>query len=281
MNAKKRVGFMQGRLSPIRNAQIQAFPWDDWRREFEIGEQHGFGLMEWTLDQERLYENPLMNEAGQVEIRDLCALHGVRIASLTGDCFMQAPFWKSKGRERENRERDFLAVAVACSAVGVEMMVVPLVDNGTLENADQEDQLVNFLQRHCAVLCEQNVRVVFESDFAPLELARFIDRLDADWFGINYDIGNSAASGFKPEDEFSAYAHRIDNVHVKDRPLAGTTVPLGEGDADFGSVFSALGKIGYAGNYILQTARAKDADHAGVLCRYRDMSVEWMNTYGS
>ncbi len=281
MNAKKRVGFMQGRLSPMINAQIQAFPWDDWRREFVIGEQHGFGLMEWTLDQEGLYENPLMSEAGQIEIRDLCARHGFDIPSLTGDCFMQAPFWKSQGRECETRERDFLGVVAACSAVGIKMIVVPLVDNGKLENKNQEDHLVDFLQKHCAVLSEQNVRVVFESDFGATELARFIGRLDAGLFGVNYDIGNSAALGFKPADEFAAYARRIDNVHVKDRPLAGTTVPLGEGDADFESVFSALGKAGYVGNYILQTARAKDTDHAGVLCRYRDMSVEWINTYGS
>ena len=39
--------------------------------------------MEWTLDQERLYENPLMTPAGRDEIHQLMDRHGVRVLSLT------------------------------------------------------------------------------------------------------------------------------------------------------------------------------------------------------
>ena len=63
-----RVGFMQGRLSPIINGKIQEFPWDNWRREFEVGASLGFNIMEWTLDQEHLYQSPLMTKKGQLEI---------------------------------------------------------------------------------------------------------------------------------------------------------------------------------------------------------------------
>lgn len=281
MKHSKRIGFMQGRLSPLINGKIQAFPWSDWRHEFEIGEIHGFNLMEWTLDQDGLYDNPLMTEAGQSEIMDLCTRHGISISSLTGDCFMQAPFWKTRSSERKVLERDFIAVAAACSAVNISMIVVPLVDNGRLENAAQEDQLIDFLQGHAEYLEEHKLRVVFESDFGPDQLARFIGRLAPELFGINYDIGNSAALGFNPNEEYSSYGHRIINVHVKDRPLGGTTVALGKGSADFQSVFAGLAKFGYCGNYILQTARAADGDHAGVLSRYRDMIDVWIETYGS
>ncbi len=68
----------------------------------------------------------------------------------------------------------------------------------------------------------------------------------------------------------------IMNVHVKDRRLGGTTVPLGDGAANFESVFTALKRAGYTANFILQTARASDGDHVGVLCRYRDMTVDWL-----
>ena len=77
----------------------------------------------------------------------------------------------------------------------------------------------------------------FESDFDSENLSRFIARLDEEFFGINYDIGNSAALGFLPSKEFEAYGNRIVNVHIKDRPFGGTTVPLGTGDADFKTVF--------------------------------------------
>ena len=277
----EKIGFMQGRLSAIVDGRIQSFPWTCWQDEFEQGAKLGFGLMEWTLDQERLYENPLLTEAGQAEIRSLCQLYRFAIPSLTGDCFMQAPFWKAHGAERETLERDFIAIAKSCAAVGISMLVVPLVDKGRLENPEQEEILVAYLQRQAGFLADNGLRVVFESDFQPSELARFIGRLDSGLFAINYDIGNSAALGFNPSEEVAAYGSRIVNVHIKDRVLNGTTVPLGTGNADFEVVLAALAGIGYAGNYILQTARATDGDHAGVLCRYRDMAVAWLNRHAA
>lgn len=276
MNSRDRIGFMQGRLSPLIDGRIQTFPWPYWQNEFLIAEKHGFRLMEWTLDQDKLYENPLLTLVGQTEINVLRQRHGLVVASLTGDCFMQAPFWKAQGGEQKALQRDFLAVAEACTAVSISMIVVPLVDNGRLENAEHEDALIAFLQDHAGFFAEHGLKVVFESDFAPADLARFIDRLDPVLFGINYDIGNSAALGFNPSEEISAYGQRIINVHVKDRVLGGTTVPLGTGNADLPETVAALERLDYQGNYILQTARASDGDHAGVLRRYKTMVENWL-----
>jgi L-ribulose-5-phosphate 3-epimerase len=267
---------MQGRLSAIFDGRIQSFPWTCWQDEFEQGAKLGFGLMEWTLDQDRLYENPLLTKVGQAQIRSLCQRYQFDIASLTGDCFMQAPFWKVDGAERQALEQDFVAIVNSCAAVGISMLVIPLVDKGSLENPEQEEVLVSYLQSQAVLLIDKGLQVIFESDFQPLELARFIGRLDPVLFGINYDIGNSASLGFNPVDEILAYGSRIVNVHIKDRVLNGATVPLGTGNADFPTVFATLASSGYEGNFILQTARATDGDHAGALCRYRDMAIAWL-----
>lgn len=272
---------MQGRLSPLVGGKIQAFPASCWQEEFRTAQKLGFELMEWTLDQDKLYDNPLLTAAGQAEILELRSNCGVTVSSLTGDCFMQSPFWKTEDSELASLLEDFRAVAKACAAVGIVMMVVPLVDNGRLENRLQEDCLVDALTGESAFLLSLGVKVVFESDYEPAELARFIARLEPALFGINYDIGNSAALGMLPALEIAAYGDRILNVHIKDRMPGGTTVPLGTGNADFDSVFSALGRIGYAGKYILQTARAADDRHAEVLCRYRDMAVDWLARHGA
>ena len=276
MSDRARIGFMQGRLSPLVGGRIQSFPWDTWQDEFAKAESHGLHMMEWTLDQERLYENPLLTADGQERIRGLCRQHRFTIPSLTGDCFMQAPFWKSHGAARESLQRDFHAVAAACAAVGISMIVVPLVDNGRIDEPLQEETLVGHLRAQSAFLREHRLRIVFECDFAPAELARFIARLDPALFGVNYDIGNSAALGFDPEEELTAYGNRVVNVHVKDRLRGGTTVPPGTGNAQFEKVFAALARLGYAGNYILQTARAADGTHAQALVRYRDMTLNWL-----
>jgi L-ribulose-5-phosphate 3-epimerase len=267
---------MQGRLSDCVDGKIQAFPWRDWESEFANGAAIGLYLMEWTLDQERLHENPLMTKEGQEKIRVLCQHHDFAIPSLTGDCFMQAPFWKIDGQARTDLQSDFLAIGRACAAVGIRMIVVPLVDNGRLETAEQENVLIEFLLAQQSFLSQHNLQVIFESDFTPPDLARFIARLPVERFGINYDIGNSAALGFNPADEFAAYGARVVNVHVKDRILHGATVPLGTGNADFECVFGLLARQGYQGNVIMQTARAREGEHHIVLARYRDLVRGWM-----
>lgn len=270
------IGFIQGRLSPLVENKIQAFPAKHWQDEFRIASEYGFTSMEWTLDHDGLYENPLMLESGRRKIIALIQHYRLNIPSLTADFVMQKPFYKLGSKTK--LLQDLMSVISAASKVGVKFVVVPLVDNGSLESESQVYALHEGLQIVSPLLSESGVKLIFESDYPPAALSAFIDPLPAALFGINYDIGNSAALGFDPEEEIYAYGHRIDNVHVKDRILLGTTVPLGTGNADFELVFSLLGKVSYSGNYILQTARACDGHHVQTLCRYRDMTLEWLST---
>jgi hexulose-6-phosphate isomerase len=270
------IGFMQGRLSPQVDGKIQAFPWEKWREEFPAAEKIGLLLMEWTLDYDRLAENPLMTEAGQAEIRELSRKHHVKVVSLTGDIFMQMPFWRVGGAERTQRLAKFDAVAQACAKVGIRFIVVPLVDNGGMTNADEEAAVIEAFAGRADWLKAKGLAVVFECDYPPKKLADFIAKFPQGVFGINYDIGNSAALGYDSAEEIAAYFPRILNVHIKDRKLGGTTVPLGTGNARLAETISDLVRRGYRGFYILQTARAADGDHAGVLARYRDMARGWI-----
>lgn len=269
---------MQGRLSELVDGKIQAFPWRQWRDEFPLARELGFGAMEWTLDQARLHENPLLTAAGREEIRTLSSSHRVRVYSLTGDCFMQAPFFKARGAERTALLEDLNSILQACAAVGIRQVVFPLVDNGSIENEAQCEALRAGLLPLAGLLRARQMQIVFESDFPPARLAQFIASFPADVFGINYDIGNSAALGLDPAEELATCGTRVYNVHVKDRARGGTTVPLGEGDADFATVFRLLARLRYEGMFILQTARSADGDHAGVLVRYRDMVADWLTT---
>ncbi|MBF0195863.1 MAG: sugar phosphate isomerase/epimerase [Magnetococcales bacterium] len=274
----KDIGFIQGRLSPIIDGQIQAFPMEHWRDEFPLAEQHGFPCMEWTIgSQEPLLKNPLMIPEGRTEIRALCQKHKLQLTSLTGDCFMHSPFWKADGKKSEELLDDMSKIIAAAGELEIGYIVVPLVDNGQLENQQQMDNLFSGLEKMVDHLKEANTVFVFESDFTPDRLKKLIDQLDPQWFGINYDSGNSSALGYDPQEEISTYASRIYNVHVKDRLLGGTTVPFGEGNADLPKVFKLLEQHNYQGRYILQPARATDGDHAGALCRYRDQVKGWLS----
>jgi L-ribulose-5-phosphate 3-epimerase len=269
-----RIGFMQGRLSPPVAGKIQAFPARYWREEFLTGQRLGFARLEWTLDQEGLADNPLMTPPGRAEIEGLAHAHDVKVSSVTGDCFMQAPFWKCSGSARARLCATFESVIGASSKAGAKLVVVPLVDNGALTSQAEEEALLEGMQDATALLRKTGVRIAFESDYAPERLASFIARFPLDSFGINLDIGNSASLGWEPHSEIGLLGERIINVHVKDRPFGGATVPLGEGDADLATVFRLLTMQDYRGFLILQTARASDGDHAGVLGRYRLMVLD-------
>ncbi|MGY3234729.1 L-ribulose-5-phosphate 3-epimerase [Bradyrhizobium sp. USDA 4472] len=272
----QRIGFMQGRLSALVDGRIQAFPWTEWREEFPRAKALGLTRMEWTIDQDRLRENPLATEAGQSEIAILARENGLRIPSLTGDCFMQAPFWKVEGAVRDALVDDLDLLVAACSRIGIEFVVIPLVDNGKIERESESDTLKQVLIARRDQLAKRNVKIVFESDLPPRELARFMEAFPAEVFGINYDSGNSASLGYDSAEEIAAYAPRILNVHIKDRIRGGTTVPLGTGNADLAKTIRLIEQSGYKGQYILQTARAADGDHSGALAKYRDMTAGWI-----
>ena len=272
------IGFMQGRLSPIVDGKIQAFPWDHWKEEIVLAAQNNFFLMEWTLDQDRLYENPFMTKEGQTQILGLKMEYRFSIPSLTGDCYMQAPFYKTRDiKTKNNLQKDFDSILESCLKIGVKYVVMPLVDNGRMENREHENSLVDFLISRHQLLKRNKQCIVFECDYIPKEYKRFIDRLPRDCFGINYDIGNSASLDIPPSSEFSLYGDRILNVHIKDRLKGGTTVALGSGNADFNEVFNELKKINYRGNFILQTARANDGEHVKALVNYRSFLKQYTN----
>ena len=273
------IGFMQGRLVDQVNDQIQAFPMDDWEKEIDIAYKNNFSLMEWTLDQDNLYENPLMNKTGKKKIIKFISERKITINSLTGDCFMQQPFWKSDGKQRKCLEENFIDVCESCSSLGIKLIVIPIVDNGSFDNVNQEEYLLGFMTNLISFFKINNLKIIFELDLNPNKLINFINKFPDDIFGVNYDIGNSASLGFIPENEFKAYGHRILNVHVKDRLFKGATVPLGEGNADFEKVFYELKKINYKGNLILQTARASKGKHLEKLLSYKKIIHSLIKKY--
>ena len=236
----------------------------------------GFDQIEWTLDHVGLMNNPLMSREGRADMRRLTRRSKIRVTSVTMDNAMQAPFHKTKGALQHGLLEDFSAVVDACAAAKIKTLVFPLVDDGALENAQDEAALKMGLDIVFPVLARHQMRIAFESDFHPDRLAKFLSTYGTENFGLTYDIGNSAGLGFDPSEEFKAYGERIIHVHVKDRSKGGSTVPLGEGNARFDMVFDRLAAHDYHGDIILQTARADDDNHGGILATYRDMVLGWI-----
>lgn len=272
MRNPPKIGFMQGRLSPIINGRTQAFPFGSWQKEFEIASMNGFDLIEWTIDSVKFFENPLMSLDGRLKILELCRQYGIRIPSVTCDYFMENPPWLIGSNALKQNIVEILA---GMNKIGAKLLIIPLVDNASLKESRRLKVTRIFFESIVRHLQISDIRVAFETDLDPKHFAGFISDFDHRHFGINYDIGNSASLNYDPEKEFESYGERILNVHIKDRKIGGKTLPLGQGDADFLKVFRELRINNYHGNLILQTARASDNNHVKCLVEFREFTEKF------
>ena len=267
------IGMMQGRLSPIQNGRIQSFPLENWRSEIAEASQLNIQKIEWTIDSEEFSSNPLVSFSGGNEINLTINEWKTTVPSVTCDYFMENPPWLDS---EDTVQANLKSIINGMHQIDSEILVIPLVDNSSIKDSSYTSYVIDYFKKLEQHLVESNVRVAFETDLPPDEFCSFIENFNPTRFGVNYDIGNSASLGFKPREEFDSYGQRIINVHVKDRILNGTTVPLGEGNADFELVFDLLVGSDYKGNYILQTARASDGNHAASIVRYRNQVIGWL-----
>ncbi len=266
-------GIMQGRLSEKIGNKIQAFPQRNWKSEFYKAKKLGLSTIEWTLDYKNLKNNPIFFKSGQSKIKKLSKKNSIKVKSLTGDCFMQKPFWKFKNNKR--LVNDLKDIIYCSKKVGIEFIVVPLVDNGSITNFTQKKNLIKICNEIKSDLKKTGTKLIFESDFPPLKLKKFIMELDTKYFGINYDTGNSAALNYNMDLEFKSYGKYIYNIHIKDRIKNGNTIRLGNGNTNFNKLYKNLRKLKYKRNLILQTARSKNNQHMNEI----KINLAFLNTF--
>ena len=101
---------------------------------------------------------------------------------------------------------------------------------------------------------------------SPMEMARYLDEFDSPFVGAYFDIGNVVRFGF-PDQWIRILGKRIGKLDVKEysRKLQkdeglwkGFNVEIGDGDADYASVRTALNDIGYVDGWA--TAEVKGGD---------------------
>jgi len=266
----KRLGVMQGRLSAQETDSIQSFPWNGWREEFQAAKRLGLGNIEWTVDSFMLRNNPIGVERYYKEIVELSNNSGVEYRTLTADFVMQDPFWRHRGDLRRSLLNDLDFILCSMARHSSKILVLPLVDNSSCKSELHLSDLRNELTKRNNWLRNNNIKIAFETDLKPDIALDMIERYPVDIFGINYDIGNSAALGYDPDYELGMLGHRVINVHIKDRMRNSGTVPLGTGHANIPRAVQYLLEMGYQGKFILQTARIRQRSPSETIAQYID-----------
>ena len=251
---------MQGRLSPPVNGRVQAFPEQRWEDEFVLAKAASLHCIEWIIDASTSAPNPILTDEGVVRIDALTKRHEVSVRSVCADVLMDRPILRVADDERRQTVRMFNALLHRCDRAGIRHVVMPFVDQSAITTASEEDAVVRFVCDALSDTAGCAIELHLELSLPPKRVASLIGRLSDSRVKVNYDSGNSASLGYDPREEFGEYGHRLGSVHVKDRRRGGSTVPLGQGDADLPVVFALLRQAGYCGDLILQVARSTSGD---------------------
>jgi len=259
LNKKPKIGIMQGRLSKSYNNQIQSFPIKSWKEEFKIAERCGFGIIEWIFDE--IKPNPILASNGISEIDSLCKNHNISINSVCADYFMTKKLFSESEFNLEKNIKTFKELILSSKELGISFIEIPLVDSSSLKTNENKDELIRNLEKILPYAEKNDVNLVLETDLAPQNFKKFLEKIENQSIWANYDSGNSSSLGYNVKEELTLLKKWIKNVHVKDREFRGGTVPLGMGDTNFEEFFSTLFKIGYNGDLIIQGARHSENEH--------------------
>ena len=273
--AAREIGVMQGRLVPQIANRIQAFPWPNWREEFELARLHDFSSIEFVFEVDRFDENPIYTDGGIEDIKQLIDQTGVLVSAICGDYFMDRPFFGVPISAQEESISVLQRLIRSAGTVGAKRVEIPCVDHASIRNEEEKGLLVASVSSCLDEAERLSIEIVFETSLPPEEFREFLERFGHPLIKANFDTGNSASLGYEPFHEISTLGAFISNVHIKDRMLHGTTVPLETGNANFPSIFATLAKIDYQGPFILQTAR--DPDDIHVATKYRDMVRSYLS----
>ena len=140
---RHRVGMMQGRLSPIRNGRIQSFPHENWRIEIAEAAQLNIQKIEWTIDSEEFFSNPLVSPSGGNEINSTINEWKIRVPSVTCDYFMENPPWL--GGE-EAVQANLKSIINGMHQIDSEILVIPLVDNSSIKYSSYSYYVVDYFK---------------------------------------------------------------------------------------------------------------------------------------
>jgi len=271
-----KLGIMQGRLGPPEAQRFQCFPKSRWREEFPLAAAAGLDTIEWIYDAYGEEVNPLATDSGIEEMRGLCDRHCVQVESVCADWFMDRPLIRIDEATAQERWQRLRWLMKRCASMSIGRIVVPFVDAAAIQTSADLDTVAKRVNSLAGLMDETLVELHLETALPPADFAALLARLPHPGVRVNYDSGNSASLGFRPEDEFAAYGARVGSVHIKDRKLGAGTVPLGEGDTDFEALFAALARARYRGDFILQAARGIDGEELAWAKQNVATSLRWI-----
>ena len=273
------IGIMQGRLSPPVPFRMQAFPTGAWKEEFERARVCGLDTIEWLFEADdgrghSYLENPLWSEDGRAVICQKIDETGIQVKTCCADYFMPHPFFRVTETERLESIAVLNRLIANAAQVGVQSILIPVLEISEIRTADEKALLLQSLKGPLHLAEQKKISLGLETELPAEQYLALIEDAHSPALGVYYDTGNNAAQGHDIGADALVLASRLVGIHVKDRKRGGSSVLLGQGDADFQGFFKVVKEAGYIGPIILQTAYS--ANFLEIARRHRQNVEDWL-----
>lgn len=260
------IGIMQGRLSPPVSFRLQAFPWSSWQEEFDHARECKLDLIEWLFEADDFTRNPIWDQAGILAIRNRISTTGIGVLTCCADYFMPHPFFRVSEEERKESIRVLIQLVQNADKVGIRTILLPVLEICEIRTPAEKDQLLESLKEPLKQAEQSGICLGLETELPANEYLALVKDGNSPSLGVYYDTGNNAAQGHDIAADIRVLAPLLAGIHVKDRKRGGSTIWLGQGDANFDEFFQVVGKEGYRNPVILQTAFG--LDFMGIAARH-------------
>ncbi|MBN18043.1 MAG: hypothetical protein CL758_00965 [Chloroflexi bacterium] len=249
------IGIMQGRLSPAKGDLIQWYPVDTWESEFYLAKELGLVCIEWVFQKNTANENLISTDSGIKKILDTSYKSNVQILSITADYYMEENLISQSGEINNNNLIHLEWLLSQAKKLDARYVMTPFVDGSSLKTSNQHESLIMLLKKLIPLLEKSRIELHMETDLHPKLWSSILSQVNHPLIRACYDIGDRASLGYDLDLEFMLLSEFIGSVHVKDRPLNSTTVPLGQGNANFHKIFKLIKKTNFNNPFIIQSAR--------------------------
>ena len=220
----------------------------------------GLSHIEWIVTGQVFWANPIFDISKNIETS--------RISSLCAD-FLVHPGFKNNAYIAKYLK------PLCDTAVkrGIKNITIPLMEHSSIEDQKERDRFSKLILEFAKEY--PNLDFSFEAELGLEELKEIL-YLSKNFY-VTYDTGNMTSHGVDHKKYIKAIGDRINNVHLKDRTYDAVTVPPGTGDTDFKLIFKKLKKIGYNGNYTIQTARGETGKERETITKHMRFFQELYN----
>ncbi|NQV18424.1 MAG: sugar phosphate isomerase/epimerase [Armatimonadetes bacterium] len=246
-----KIGIMQGRIYPARVDKLQVFPSNHWKNEFYEAKKLGFDYIELLYDVGVDKFNPLGSSKNLNKILETVNSSQLELHSICADYFTMHNLLSTSDKESWKK----LAHLIDCAQkLSISEIIIPFFDRNILNKTMDLEKFLYLANDEIEKAYNNGICLCIETTLKANNLLSIFKKTCTK-AKICYDLGNAVAMGYKTDKEIELICDYIDLIHIKDRKKnGGANVLIGEGDVDFTLAFSTLKKIGYKGNFTLETA---------------------------